>query len=373
MTELVVDQLQVVQVAFDDGELDFLFMEDFVVEVFQLLVECRPVAHAGERVPVCDDRGLLEVAPEFFRLFLDAFHVAYVVHAQDAAGQLVVHVVHDFHFVEFRRAVYLDADADGVGNVLGQRTDRLFAGAVLDDLREVFRHDDGFQELVEFLQVGLILVDRFVQDFLEFGAQRLESRFVTLYVDIADHVEVGRERRHDGIVLLVGGNLGHVQDNMREDDAAAEHVADDVEGAQRGQHLENAATDGGEHAQEHGQELAAVLWGAAFHLEQAKERNDDVGRVLAAEQESHRAGLLVEHGVVDGEEEAIRDVQEQEPELDGDKDHRRNTQDRGVLDALAQVVKGVAQPEVGRDRGGPVIDGRAGEKEGGLVRELRGQ
>ena len=340
--EEVVDQLQVVQVAFDDGELDQFSLVDFVEEVFGLLVERGTVAHARKRIPVRDNGGLLEVVLELFRLFLDEFHVGYVVHTQDAAGQPVVLVVHDLHFVEFRRVVYPDADADGIGNVLGQRVHRLLAGAFLDDFREVFRHDDGFQELVELLQVRLVLVDFLVQDFLEFGAHRLETRFVTLYVDVANHVEVGRERRHDGVVLLVGGNLGHVEDDVREDDAAAEHVADDVERAQRGQHLENAAADGGEHAQEHGQELAAVLRCAAFHLEQAKERNDDVGRVLAAEQESHRAGLLVEHGVVDGEEEAIRDVQEQEPELDGDQDHRHDTQDRGVLDALAQVVEGVA-------------------------------
>ena len=69
----------------------------------------------------------------------------------------------------------------------------------------------------------------------------------------------------------------------------------------------------------------------------------------------------------------MRDVQEQEPELDGDKDHRHDTQDRGVLDALAQVVKGVAQPEVGRDCGGTVIDGGAAEKEGGLFWKLCGK
>ena len=145
----------------------------------------------------------------------------------------------------------------------------MLAGAFLDDFREVFRHDDGFQELVELLQVRLVLVDLLVQDFLEFGAHRLETRFVTLYVDIANHVEIGRERRHDGVVLLVGGNLGHVEDDMRRDDAAAEHVADGVEGAQRECHLEDAAADGGEHAEEHGEELAAVLRGAALHLEQA--------------------------------------------------------------------------------------------------------
>ena len=194
-----------------------------------------------------------------------------------------------------------------------------------------------------------------------------------MYVDVADHVEIGRERRHDGVVLLVGGYLGHVQDNVREDDTAAEHVADDIVGTQRGYHLEKAAADRGEHAEEHGQEFAAVLRGAAFHLEQAKERNDDVGRVLAEEQDLHRAGLVVEHGVVDGEEEIVRDVQEQKPELDGDKDHRRDTQDRGVLDALAQVIKRVAQPEVGRDCRGTVIDGGAAEKEGGLFWKLCGK
>lgn len=281
--------------------------------------------------------------------------------------------MHYLHLVEFRRIVYPDSDALGVGNALGQRTCHLFAETVLDYFRDVFRHDDGFQELVEFLQVGLLLVDLFVQDFLEFGAHRLEARFVTLYVDVANHVEIGRERRHDGVVLLVGGYLGHVQDNVREDDTAAEHVADDIVGTQRGYHLEKAAADRGEHAEEHGQEFAAVLRGAAFHLEQAKERDDDVGRVLAEEQDLHRAGLVVEHGVVDGEEEIVRDVQEQKPELDGDKDHRQDTQDRGVLDALAQVIKRVAEPEVGRNRRGSVIDGGAAEKEGGLVRKPRGQ
>ena len=160
--EEVVDQLQVVQVAFDDGELDQFPLVDFVEEVFGLLVERGTVAHARKRIPVRDNGGLLEVVLELFRLFLDEFHVGYVVHTQDAASQPVVVVVHYLHFVEFCRAVYLDADTLGVRKVLGQRAHRLFAGAVLDDLWEVFRQDDGFQELVEFLQVGLLLVDRFV-------------------------------------------------------------------------------------------------------------------------------------------------------------------------------------------------------------------
>lgn len=77
--EEVVDQFQVVQVAFDDGELDQLSLVDFVEEVFGLLVERRTVAHARKGVPVRDDGGLHEVVLELFLLFLDEFHVVYVV------------------------------------------------------------------------------------------------------------------------------------------------------------------------------------------------------------------------------------------------------------------------------------------------------
>ena len=171
---------------------------------------------------------------------------------------------------------------------------------------------------------------------------RLESDILALRVDVANQVEVGRECCHDGAVLPVDSLFGHVDDDMREDDAAAQHVADGEERSEREEQLENPANDRGQHAEEHGHEFPAVLlFDAGLHLNKADNPDKDVGRVLHVEQVLRRYGFAVVPGFVYAEKELVLDIDEQERELCHHEQECGDAVRFGVVDALAQVAEGV--------------------------------
>ena len=75
VSECIVDNLQVVHVAFDNGEFDFVLGLDLVVDQFAFGLECRCASDTCERILVGDELRVLEIFPQsqsgFFEAVLD--------------------------------------------------------------------------------------------------------------------------------------------------------------------------------------------------------------------------------------------------------------------------------------------------------------